>query len=297
MSGSTSSRVADKDSAPDAAEHRRELADELLGILGSEREARWILEAVAPKDTAPAAWLAARERAVALASRRAAGEPLQHVLGRWAFRELEVTVDARALIPRPETEIVVEIALEEARRLATLTAGSLHIADLGTGSGVIACSIARELDGQGRIYATDISEEALALAEENILAMSPETRVKIELCPGSWFDALPARLRGRLDLLVSNPPYLGAGEWPTLDPVVRDHDPYDALVAGPIGTEALDHLIDNAAGWLSTIGVIVLEIAPHQSHHVLERASAAGFSATEVRLDLAGRERVLVARR
>ncbi|HET9092327.1 MAG TPA: methyltransferase, partial [Acidimicrobiales bacterium] len=207
MSASASSRPS---------ERRRRLArlltDELGDRVGSPREARWIVEdALSSSEDDAAAEAFAREAAV----RRQRGEPLQHVLGHWSFRQLDVRVDTRALVPRPETEVVVEAALGELARLAGRRPLSA-VADLGTGSGVIALSLAAEVPDPGvpLVYATDASAAALSLAAENarrVLAASQRDRLELRL--GSWYAALPAAARGGLDLVVSNPPYLSSGEW------------------------------------------------------------------------------------
>ncbi|MHB8244672.1 MAG: peptide chain release factor N(5)-glutamine methyltransferase [Acidimicrobiales bacterium] len=280
------------------------LLTELASAVGSEREARWILEeahsrslqSLQPLPGEPAG---AERLALAMASRRAAGEPLQHVLGHWSFRHLEVKVDGRALVPRPETEIVAGIAIDETRRLLDEGRPSATIADLGTGTGVIACSLASELPA-GRslaIYATDASAEALTLAQENAATLDAASRDRLRFRLGSWFDALPREIAGRIDLIVSNPPYLAASEWEDLADVVRDYDPHGALVSGPTGMEAIEHLVEGAPAWLATHGILLLEIAPHESSASLELVAQAGFSDYEVRPDLAGRARVLVARR
>ena len=290
MSGSVSS--APREERRRKGELQRELTDEIAQIVGSAREARWIVEQVWPDPDAPV-------RARARAQRRAEGEPLQHVLGHWGFRYLDVLVDGRALVPRPETEVVVGFALDELSALGPSPTRELNIADLGTGSGVIACALACELASRSVaavIYATDASSEALELATKNVHRTIGDTG-HIRLLTGSWFAALPRDLAGHLDLVVSNPPYLRTDEWSTLDTVVRDHDPYAALVAGPTGLEAINHLVDESPRWLSAKGALVIEIAPGQQAAVVERARRAGFSHAEVRADLSERPRVLVARR
>jgi release factor glutamine methyltransferase len=284
MSGSASSRAPER--RPDGLTER-ELARRVTGLVGNAREARWIVEEAAGDEA----------RAFQLANRRAEGEPLQHVLGHWGFRRLDVRCDRRALVPRPETEVVVEIALAELRRVAARGGRPLLVADLGTGSGVIACAIADELDPETEvsILATDDSNAALALARENCERTG--TAGRIELLRESWFEALPETVKGRLDLIVSNPPYLADHELGDLDPVVKDHDPRKALVAGRTGLECLAHLIAGSPAWLSGDGSLVLEIAPHQDSSVEGLAEAAGFVAAHVEPDLAGRPRVLVARR
>lgn len=225
-----------------------------------------------------------------LARRRSEGEPLQYVLGHWAFRTLELTVDRRALIPRPETEQVVEVALSE-------IAGLRHpvVVDLGTGTGAIALSVAVEL-AEAQVWATDIDREALSLAREN----RNQLGAVVLFAEGSWFDALPGYLRGWIDLVVSNPPYVSEEEWPELDPEVR-REPYRALVAGPgsggtPGFGAVEAVLRGAPEWLSDGGVVVVELAPHQAGAAVAVAESAGLSSVRVVQDLAGRDRAVVAR-
>jgi release factor glutamine methyltransferase len=232
----------------------------------------------------------ATERGVAffdrMVPRRAAGEPLQYVVGRWGFRRLDLFVDRRVLIPRPETEVVVEEALAEARRLGATTA-----VDLGTGSGAIGLSLAVEHVSL-QVWVTDASSDALAVASANAAGLGrPGARVRI--CEGSWFDALPAELRGALDLIVSNPPYVAEDE--ELPAEVADWEPREALYAGPTGLEAVEVLVAGAPVWLRRPGALVVELAPHQADAALAMAEGADFEA-DVRPDLTGRLRVLVAR-
>jgi release factor glutamine methyltransferase len=224
----------------------------------------------------------------AMVARRLAGEPLQYVLGVWGFRTLDLLVDRRVLIPRPETESVVE------RALAALDGrpGRRTAADLGTGSGAIALSLAAECPGV-EVWATDASPDALDVARANLAGLG-SAAARVRLVEGDWFAALPATLRGSLDLVVSNPPYVAAGD--DLPPEVRDWEPAAALVAGPTGREALDVLVDEAPRWLAPGGALVLELAPHQAGPVAERARAAGYASVDIGRDLAGRERFLAAR-
>jgi release factor glutamine methyltransferase len=232
--------------------------------------------------------------------RRRSGEPLQHVVGRWGFRALDVAVDGRALVPRPETEILVDLALAEWDRIAPPGEKTpLHsAADLGTGSGVIALSLVAERDNL-EVFAVDRSRAALDLARENLGSIPEDLRGRVHLLEGDWFVPLPDRLVGRLALITSNPPYVAADEWQLLDAVVRDHDPYEALVAGASGLEAVAHLVRAAPRWLSPGGALVVEIAPHQSEAVLALVAESGraYGSAAVADDLAGRPRVLVARR
>ena len=281
-----------------------ELWRETSARLADPVGARWLMEhtsGLAPAELLRDLDQAAPEKAVAeladLVERRLGGEPLQHVLGRWGFRTLEVGVDSRALIPRPETEVVVERALVELDRLgAARPATELWVLELGTGSGVIALSLAAEREAV-RVVATDLEPAALELAAANLSALAPGAAARVRLVEGDWYRALPEDLAGRFDLIVSNPPYIAEHEWAGLEPAVRDFDPYTALVAGPSGLEAIAAILAGAGSWLGGRGSVVLEIAPHQAIGALELAGRAGFAGARVDDDLAGRARVLVGRR
>jgi release factor glutamine methyltransferase len=291
-----------------AADRRAALLASLARLLGSEREARWIVEETERELPSAAA---VEERAHALAARRATGEPLQYVLGRWPFRTLELEVDRRVLVPRPETEQVVEVALGEmrGRRGAAVGPGGTPpvCVDLGTGSGAIALSLAAELEpglAGVRVVATDDAPDALEVAWTNLVrlaSIAPSAAARVELRTGSWFDAVPAELAGRVDLLVSNPPYVAADELATLEPVVRSWEPHHALVAGTGhhgvgGFRAVETIVSGAPTWLRTGGVLVVELAPRQAEAALDCANAAGLHGARIEPDLAGRPRALVAR-
>jgi release factor glutamine methyltransferase len=240
-----------------------------------------------------------RVRLTGLVERRLTGEPLQYVLGRWSFRGLDLAVDPRVLIPRPETEVVAEIALGEARGLhlsPPRRGGPLTVADLGTGSGALALALAAELPG-AEVWATDISPAALAVARANLTALAPPAASRVHFAEGMWYEALPAGLRGRLRVIVSNPPYVTEAEFAGLPAEVRDHEPTGALVAGPTGRESLEHLVAGGLDWLEPGGSLVLELAPDQATPLVAAAEAAGYDGVAVHRDLAGRDRVLVARR
>lgn len=224
-------------------------------------------------------------------SRRMAGEPLQYVIGSWSFRQLELLVDHRVLIPRPETEFVVECALAELDRWSR-PGMRLRAVDLGTGSGAIALSIAQER-AEVEIWATDESVAALDVARANLAGLG-RAATRVRLLSGSWFEALPASLEGQLDLIVSNPPYVASGE--TLPAEVADWEPSEALRAGPEGTEALVWILDGAPRWLAAGASVVLELAPHQENRIVAAARARGFIDVAVMPDLTGRSRALVGR-
>jgi release factor glutamine methyltransferase len=227
----------------------------------------------------------APERAVpfveSMVARRAAGEPLQYVIGRWGFRALDLYVDRRVLIPRPETEAVVEVALGELRRLE-VRGRSAVVADLGTGSGAIALSMASE--GRAVVWASDVSAGALAVARANLAGLGSRHARSVRLVQGRWFDALPGELRGGIDVVVSNPPYVAGWE------------PPEALFAGATGLEAVAEIVAAAPAWLARPGALVVEIAPHQATAALRMARQAGLDGVTVRPDLQGRPRALVAR-
>jgi release factor glutamine methyltransferase len=286
------------------------LVESVSMLLHSVPEAKWLvadaagippgelltfLDRPVPTDAVQAARLMAR--------RRVGGEPLQYILGSWSFRHLEVAVDPRALVPRPETEQVVEVALAELHRVADLAreppTAPRVVVDLGTGTGVIALSLALEALVDVEVWATDVSSTALELARTNLSRLGdrhPEAGARVRMVEGSWFEALPDRLAGHLHLVVSNPPYVSAGEWAELDPEVRDHEPRQALVSGATGLEALDLLLDQARQWLAPGGSVVFELAPHQGVVMATAAEKAGYSDVRIRPDLAGRERTLSAR-
>jgi release factor glutamine methyltransferase len=253
-------------------------------VSGLDRS-QWAEAAVTPQG---------RLRLTAMVERRLAGEPLQYVLGRWSFRGLDLMVDPRVLIPRQETEVVAEVAIEAVRQ-GGVTGGPSVVADLGTGSGALALALAAALP-DAEVWATDVSPEALAVARANLAAVGPAAD-RVHLVEGMWYEALPTGLRGRLRVIVSNPPYVTEAEFAGLPPEVRDHEPAGALVAGPTGRESLEHLVAGGLDWLEPGGALVLELAPDQAAPLKAAAEAAGYEAVAVEPDLAGRDRALVARR
>ncbi len=210
---------------------------------------------------------------------------MQYLEGEVRFGPVDLCVDHRALIPRPETERVWEEAVLSLREAGPGTV----IVDIGTGTGALALALKHSFPA-AQVLATDISADALALAADN----AARTGLEVTLLEGDLFEALPPRLQGRVDLIVSNPPYVAADEFSTLPVEVRDHEPRDALVAGPRGTEVLQQIADEAYWWLGIGGWVICEIGESQG-----AAAADIFSAfdREVRPDLAGRDRILVGRK
>lgn len=226
----------------------------------------------------------------AMVARRERGEPLQYVVGRWGFRHLDLMVDRRVLIPRPETEEVAGLAIDEVK--ARVGDRELLVADLGTGSGAIGLAIASEC-ATARVLATDASSEALQVARANLTGIG-RAASRVSLHEGSWYDALPGSVRGSIDVLVSNPPYVTDDE--ALPPVVADWEPMRALRAGAQGLDDLAVIVDGADDWVRPGGSVVLEMAPTQTPTIAERFTARGWTAA-VHADLQGRDRAVVARR
>ncbi|HVP39442.1 MAG TPA: peptide chain release factor N(5)-glutamine methyltransferase [Candidatus Saccharimonadales bacterium] len=234
-----------------------------------------------------------REQARALARRRGTGEPLQYILGWVPFLSARVHVGPGVLIPRPETELLTITALQAWQELDSPLP---HTAiDVGTGSGCIALGLALA-EPCLRVIALESSESALDWARRNIEANA--AGAVVELYRSDLFSGLESlRFPERgASLIVSNPPYVTAGEWPGLSRDVREHEPREALVAGPTGFEVLERILDQAPRWLSAPGLLALEISPELAGRALSKAEAGGaFRRAEVRPDLAGRARMLFA--
>jgi len=266
--------------------------------LGSDHEARHLLARASGFDRAELVRrfddpVPARAMAflTAMVERRRGGEPLQYVLGLWGFRRLDLVVDRRVLIPRPETEVVVEVALDELRRLGL--ARPPVLVDLGTGSGAIALSLAIEVEG-AVVWATDASADALAVARANLAGLGSRVAPRVRLAEGRWFEALPPSLQGQVDVLVSNPPYVAESD--PLPAEVADWEPPQALISGPTGLEAIAEVVESAPRWLARPGALVVELAPSQAGPAADLARRAGFTSVEILPDLAGRARALVGR-
>jgi len=210
-----------------------------------------------------------------LVARRGKREPLAYVLGEWGFRRLTLRTDARALVPRPETETVVERALAAIEGIEQPS-----VVDVGTGSGAIALSIVDERP-DARVTATDVSPEALALARENAERLGLE----IELREASLLDGV----EGPFDLVVSNPPYVRPDEVETLQPEVRDWEPRLAVV----GAEQTERLARAALGVLASGRALVLETHEGHAEQVRALLEELGYVRTAISRDLAGRERVV----
>lgn len=219
-----------------------------------------------------------------LVERRRTGEPLQYLEGSVQFGPLELSTDERALIPRPETEQLWE------RVVASVDGtGPDVIVDLCTGSGNLALALKHEFP-DADVYGTDISRDALALAAQN----GADCGLDVQWCEGDLFNALPESLIDSVDLLVSNPPYVAAGDFDLLPADVRDHEPRAALVSGPEGSEVLMAIARAAGGWLRPGGTIACEINEFRAGEAQQMFRSFGG---EVHRDLTGRARFVIGSR
>lgn len=221
-----------------------------------------------------------------LVRRRAQREPLQYVVGETEFLGLRLKVDRRALIPRPETEQLVELL-----SAAWPAGGARRVLDLGTGSGAIALSLAHRYP-EVQVTAVDISNESLALARENAVALSLAERVTF--VQSDWFGGL---VGAPFDVIVANPPYLSAQETAETAPEVRGFEPVQALTAADDGAADLITIIRGAPAFLAPAGVVALETGIAQHARLIAEARTAGFSHAESKRDLTGRDRYVFLRR
>lgn len=224
----------------------------------------------------------------AMIARLRAGEPLQYVLGHWSFRHLDLMVDPRVLIPRPETEEVVELAL---RKVAGHP--SLRCLDLGCGSGAIGLSLASELPLDGtEVWLTDASPDALNVARANAAGIG-RAAANVRFAEGDWYAAL--NQPDRFDLIVANPPYVADGSG-AIEAIVVDHEPHAALFSGADGLDALRVIIARAPNRLNAGGWLVLEIGADQGAAVATLLDDAGLVDVSITKDAAGHDRIAAAR-
>lgn len=264
--------------AGDAA--RQEARDLVAAVVGQPR----FWPSLHAADGLPDDVVAAIRRA---AARRAQGAPFAYAVGKAAYRYLTLLVDERVLIPRQETELLVDLVL------ATPPGqGRGVVADVGTGSGALALALASE-GAFTRVIATDVAADALAVARLNAERLQAQLRAPVELRLGEALHPL----RGEtVDVLVSNPPYIAFEELPALPPSVRDWEPPHALVAGDEGMAVLRVLVEDGAAHLARGGLLALEVDARRAGRVAELARASGkYRAVEVHRDLTGRERFVLA--
>lgn len=262
-------------------------------------DARWIVEEASGWDGATLRChldeeVAGRCRRYleSMVARRLAGEPLQYVLGRWGFRGLDLAVDPRVLIPRPETEGVVEVALAELDR-ATGGTGAGRVLDLGTGSGAIALSICAERV-RAQVWAVEVCPDAVKVARANAAGLG-RAAARLTILEGSWFEPLTPELRATFDLIVSNPPYVAEGD--QVEPVVAEWEPAGALWSGSDGLDAMREILADVSDWLAPGGSFVCEVDPRRAEVAADLVAGAGLVDITLVDDLAGRPRILRARR
>jgi release factor glutamine methyltransferase len=283
------------------AEHQaavREVTARLAaaGIASPASDARWLVDhAVEVAGSCVGCGAALLDGLVA---RRVAREPVQAIVGRTWFRELELTCASGVFIPRPETEVVAGLAIEAARSVTTTPL----VVEPCTGTGAIALSVAVEVPG-AVVVATELDATAAALARTNLARVRDGTAgprgvaLDVTILEGDLLAPVDAALRGRVDVLVSNPPYLPASDRGSWEPEVADHDPQRALIGGPDGHEIVDALLQAAASWLIPGGTVVLELDERRAADAAAVASAAGLVDVRVAPDLTGADRAVVARR
>ncbi len=270
------------------AQGRAALSDHV----GASPDARLLLAAASGLDLAT---LIARDRDAmpaieqarydAYLKRRADGEPVACILGEVEFWGLRLKLNAATLVPRPDTETLVEAALEAARQLPP----NITIADLGTGSGAIAVALLTEL-AQARAVATDLSEDALGVARENAERHSVADRIRFVRAD------FAEDIGGPFDIVVSNPPYIRSDSIAGLPAEVREHDPRAALDGGVDGLDAYRAILSRAGKLLAESGVLALEVGCDQADSVAALCRRSGLSRVDFRRDLAGRGRVVIAR-
>jgi release factor glutamine methyltransferase len=278
----------------------REMLATTVQQLGNAQEARWLCEHASGMDAAE--FSAEQDQLVtvtcakslhSMVRDRLSGVPLQYVMKRWAFRHLDVMIDERVLIPRPETEQVVQVALDIARKIEGN--GALRVVDLGTGSGVIGLSMAFELGvDAAHVWLTDASVDALDVARANMVGIG-RAAANVRVAHGSWWNALPQDIAGQIDIAICNPPYIAHSD-SEVAPDVHLYEPHSALYAQDNGLADLCTVIEGAATWLKKSGWLVLEIGYQQGADVLTMMKASGLIDAGIKQDLSGRDRIAVGR-
>ena len=286
----------------DQASTWRELWSETTSLLGDEKEARWLCEEASGLDGSEfleslnePATMRMGVSLQAMVGRRLAGEPVQYVLGHWPFRHIDLLIDQRVLIPRPETEQVVEAALSCARSLRS-QGHMLRIADIGTGSGAIGLSMANELPHDNtEVWLCDISLDALNVARANIAGIGRNAS-NVRVAEGSWCAALPHELAGSFQVIVSNPPYIDAAD-PLVEESVRTWEPHIALFSPNQGLHDVLGIAQEALEFLSPGGFLICEIGFQQASVVRAEFAQLGYENVEVRQDFAGLDRIVIGQR
>lgn len=278
---------------PDGHITWRELWKNTADIVGDRMVARWLCETASGCDSkefdAELEELVSARSGLhldAMVRRVLDGEPVQYVMGRWAFRHLDLMVDSRVLIPRPETELIVDHVMS----FLALRPQPHVIADLGTGSGAIGLSLLHELPlGTADVWMTDVSHDAIDVARANAAGIG-RPAAKAHFAVGSWCDALPHSLKGSFDVVVSNPPYIAMND-PEVDDSVLIHEPHSALFSGDEGLDDIRLVTTQSAQWLAPGGMLIVEMGYTQADAVRALFAEAGFSNIDTHLDLAAKSR------
>ena len=277
---SKSSDFLGRKKVPDARVASELLAARLLHL------GRGMLAGEMTKDV-PEKYLEAMRRGMA---RLVKGEPIQYVLGEWDFRTLTLKCDRRALIPRPETEELVTRVLGYLNAETQRRRGGL-IVDVGTGTGAIVLSLAKEFRGEAAFLGTDVSEDAIALAKENAVRCGLADRVKFAVADGlDDFDEPQC-----VDVIVSNPPYIETAVCETLDPRVKDFEPRLALDGGTSGLDFYERYLSDAVNLLKPGGAVFFEIGENQGEAVRQLMFDCGFNDIRIEKDYAGHDRYAMA--
>lgn len=247
------------------------LSDSVVDI--GPREAQWIIDEAQDETTA-----------LEMARRRSAGEPLQYILGNAHFRKIVLAVGPGVFIPRPETELLVEKAIEKLPQGGTLI-------DLGTGSGAIGLSIASERS-DAKVYATEADPGAFPWAVRN----RDELGLPVEMFEGDLFEAIPEKLLGNVDVIVSNPPYVSTSRKEILPIDVREHEPERALYGGGDGMLYTTQIAQQARDWLRPGGWLVLEMGVEQQQDMMTLLTGLDYDDVVIGIDLAQWPRLVVAK-
>lgn len=282
------------------ARHARTLA--AAGVASSEVDARLLAAHVLGSDRGepPAADDPRLTELDRLVGRRAERMPLQLLTGSTGFRRLDLECRPGVFVPRPETEVVAGIAIDHARRVIERAP---VVVDLCTGCGAIALSVVAEVAG-AKVVAADADSAAVALARDNLdrlvtgragMTVAADA-VRCTVVAGDLFAPVDAALRGCVDVVAANPPYLPTSDLATLPPEVASHDPRTALIGGADGHEVVERILTSAPDWLAPDGAVVIEIDARSGAHAIASAERLGYRTVVVEPDLTGADRVLVAR-
>jgi len=276
----------------------REMLASTSEIVGDRVVAKWLCEHAAGVESSE--WIDILDDKVsqrcglhldAMMRRYLAGEPLQYVMGRWAFRHLDLLVDERVLIPRPETEQLVDLVR------SFINASSLDhhvVVDLGTGTGAIGLSLLQEepIDSLS-VWLTDASQDAVDVAIANLAGVGRQA-MNAHVAVGSWYEALPDELRGNVDVIVSNPPYIAHGD-PEVEEIVRTWEPSEALFSDDEGLADIRAIVFGASTWLRAGGLLALEMGYMQADDVSRLCHDAGLQNVLIHDDAAGKSRFIIA--